>query len=75
LKIRVGFFVAGLRVGDIAGNVLQRERLRLQTCHGGGQCIENTHVLQLLLNATGARPHRRHVADRAAIRVPSFLCS
>src|SRR6202023_144898 len=33
----------GLGVRDVAGNVLQRERLCLQTGHRGGQCIEDTH--------------------------------
>src|SRR6202012_335500 len=40
----VGLLVAdGLGVRDVAGNVLQRERLCLQTRHRGGQCIEDTH--------------------------------
>jgi hypothetical protein len=44
LKGGVGFFVSGsLGVGDVARNVLQRERLCLKTSHCGGQSIEDPH--------------------------------
>jgi hypothetical protein len=33
----------GLRVGDVAGDVLQREGLRLQTRNRSGERVEDTH--------------------------------
>ena len=32
-----------LRIGDVAGDVFQREGLRAHARHGGGECAENTH--------------------------------
>ena len=37
------FVTGGLRIRDIAGNVLEREGLRLQTRHGSIESIEDTH--------------------------------
>src|SRR5262249_15954988 len=37
----------GLRVGDIAGDVLQRIRLRTQPGHRGSKSIEDTHDITL----------------------------
>ena len=63
-EARVGFLVArGLRVGDVAGNVLQRIGLRLQTGDGGSQRIENTHdIISDSDSERGAAGHKRAAA-------------
>jgi hypothetical protein len=69
LKGRVGFLVAGgLRIRDVAGNILQRERLCLQTSHRAGQCIEDTHDLisNSILNRQAGR--RRGRSDFRPVR-------
>src|SRR5262249_4299852 len=45
----------GLRIGDVAGNVFERERLRAQTRHCGGESAKDTHDL-IPNSVPGGRP-------------------
>src|ERR1043166_9747246 len=57
----------GLRVGDVAGNVLQRIRLRAQTGDRGRKSVENTHDSFSTRDPSGRRAERA----QAAISRPS----
>ena len=61
----------GLRVGDVAGDVFERERLRAHTRHRGGECAENTH--DIVSNCVpGGRPEgSRQIGRNIAISVAS----
>src|SRR5262249_471129 len=54
----------GLRVGDVAGDVLQRVGLRLQAGDRGGERVENTHDK---VSSRGRRDGARGVRVVAAV--------
>ncbi len=63
LEAGVGALVGGgLRVRDVAGDVLQREGLRLHAGHRGREGVEDTHSRFLLSVRAAAGTDAKHMA-------------
>ena len=60
----------GLRVSDVAGDVLQGIGLRAQACDGGGESAENTHYYRLQLRNPGGQPGAEKSRIRRRSRKP-----
>ena len=67
----------GLRIGDVAGDVLQRKRLRPHSRHRRGESTENTHDLFSTMVRADARngPQTRSLGETIAIPMPWKLCN